>query len=158
MVWWNQHASKERLYICGGFGYITVLCLHLSNKQTNKIWRTMLIFIIPNSQWVTGFVLIYWRVCCGTASLMHCFSAAHFTEQILKGVAHRMRIAAPRRAMSLKFEHIVFYVCMHTGGVIRHLSAAPSNDSEHCSNSCRATERHRHCFILNNIIFVSNRC
>ncbi len=71
-----------------------------------------------------------------------------------KGVAHRMRSAAPCRAMSLKFEHIVFYVCTHTGGVIRRLSAAPSNDSGRCSNSCRATERHRHCFILNNIIFV----
>ncbi len=76
----------------------------------------------------------------------------------LKGVAHRMRSAAPRRAMSFKFEHIVFYVCTHTGGVIRRLSAAPSNDSECCSNSRSATERHLHCFILNNIIFVSNRC
>ncbi len=27
----------------------------------------------------------------------------------LKGVAHRMRSAMPRRAMSLKFEHVVFY-------------------------------------------------
>ncbi len=53
-----------------------------------------------------------------------------------------------RRAMSLEFEHIVFYVCAHTGGVIRRLSTAHSNDSE----------RHLHCFILNNIIFVSNRC
>ncbi len=85
------------------------------------------------------------------------FSAYVHVDNI-KGVAHRMRSAAPRRAMSFKFEHIVFYVCTHTGGVIRRLSAVPSNDSERCSNSCRATERHRHCFILNNIIFVSNRC
>ncbi len=68
------------------------------------------------------------------------------------------RSAVSRRAMSLKFEHIVFYVCTHTDGIIQRLSAAPSNDSGCCSNSCRATERHLHCFILNNIIFVSNRC
>ncbi len=67
------------------------------------------------------------------------------------------RSAVSRRAMSLKFEHIVFYVCTHTDSVIQRLSAAPSNDSGRCSNSCRATERHLHCFILNNIIFVSNR-
>ncbi len=73
----------------------------------------------------------------------------------VKGVAHRTRSAAPHRVMSLKFEHIVFYACTHTGSIIRRLSAAPSNDSGRCSNSCR---RHLHCFILNNIIFVSNRC
>ncbi len=76
----------------------------------------------------------------------------------IKGVAHWTRSAVPRRAMSLKSEHIVFYVCTHIRGIIRYLSAAPSNDSERCSNSCRATEHHLHCFILNNIIFVSNRC
>ncbi len=47
--------------------------------------------------------------------------------------------AASRRAMSFKFEHIVFYVCTHNGGTIRRLSAAPSNDSERCSNSYRTT-------------------
>ncbi len=61
------------------------------------------------------------------------------------------RSAVSRRAMSLN-------VCTHTDGVIQCLSAAPSNDSGRCSNSCRATEHHLHCFILNNIIFVSNRC
>ncbi len=60
----------------------------------------------------------------------------NYMQVTLKGVAHRMRSAAPRRAMSFKFEHIVFYVCTHTGGAIRRLSAAPSNDSERCSNSC----------------------
>ncbi len=70
---------------------------------------------------------------------------------------NKKRSAVLRRAMSLKFKHIVFYGCTHTGGVIRRLSAVPSNDSECCSNSCHATERHLHCFILNNI-FVSNRC
>ncbi len=39
-----------------------------------------------------------------------------------------------RRAMSFKFEHIVFNVCTHTGGAIRRLSAAHSNDClERCS-------------------------
>ncbi len=41
----------------------------------------------------------------------------------------------------------------------RHHTAsvpAPSNNSGRCSNSCRATERNLHYFILNNIIFVSN--
>ncbi len=44
------------------------------------------------------------------------------------------RRAASRRAMSFKFEHIVFNVCTHTGGAIRRLSAAHSNDClERCS-------------------------
>ncbi len=58
-----------------------------------------------------------------------CFLSHFWSVKTLKGVAHRTRSA-------LKFEHIVFYVCTHTGGVIRRLSAAPSNDSGRCSNSC----------------------
>ncbi len=49
------------------------------------------------------------------------------------GCAAPRRVAS-RRAMSFKFEHIVFNVCMHTGGAIRRLSAAHSNDClERCS-------------------------
>ncbi len=36
------------------------------------------------------------------------------------------RSAASRRTMSFKFEHIVFYVCTHTGGVIRVCPQRPA--------------------------------
>ncbi len=62
------------------------------------------------------------------------YNAQHLPDNVLKGLAHRMRSATSRRAMSFKFEHIVFNVCTHTGGAIRRLSAAHSNDClERCS-------------------------
>ncbi len=81
-------------------------------------WRRFLLYYHLGSVHIFMFLSHFWSV------------------KTLKGVAHRTRSAAPRRAMSLKFEHIVFYVCTHTGGIIRRLSAAPSNDSGRCSNSC----------------------
>ncbi len=92
---------------------------------------------------------IHCRECFGE-QIMSCkvMPISYLLNVTVKGVAHRTRSAVSHRAVSLKFEHIVFYVCTHTGGVIQHLSAEPSNDSGHCSNSCRTTERHLHCFIF----------
>ncbi|ROL40821.1 hypothetical protein DPX16_9815 [Anabarilius grahami] len=74
------------------------------------------------------------------------------SNSVLRG-SHTGR-EAQRRATSLKFELIVFNECTHTGGDIRRLSTAPSYDSGSCSKSCRATERHVHCFTLN-IYYIS---
>ncbi len=47
------------------------------------------------------------------------------------------KLSQSRHATSLKFVHIVFYERTHTGGAIRRLSEAPSNNSKQCKNMAR---------------------
>ncbi len=85
------------------------------NWWTGVVW---IIVMFLSAVWTLILTApIHCRECFGE-QIMSCkvMPISYLLNVTVKGVAHRTRSAVSHRAVSLKFEHIVFYVCTHTGG------------------------------------------